>query len=190
MVAGLLNRRLWRGSGLRLGWPWYARYALPVGCVIVATVVAMAFQYDDVRDRNFPFFLAVALSAWLAGAGPACLALVLSVLAVEYSLIPPLYRLPADLPSFIAFIASAAVMGTTARLAATMAWQNRPATSRRQAAVGVESAAAEPTVSWVLIARASLSSAGFEEPLPFPDSLIRERLGGEAADFVAIDIEE
>src|SRR5436305_3699311 len=58
------------------------------------------------KPLAFPFYAAVVISAW-AGAGPGCLAVVLSVVAVEYFWAPPFNSLTVqtdDLPWFISFV--------------------------------------------------------------------------------------
>lgn len=81
----------------------YAASAVSVGVATVAT-----FSIDRFTDKalTFPFYAAVVLSAWL-GAGQGLMAIVLSVVAVEFLWASPYYSLRvevAELPWFLSFI--------------------------------------------------------------------------------------
>jgi len=85
------------------------RYTLPVAAVIAATVgtklLGMAIAPD--RPSLFLFFAAVVMSSWFAGPGPGWLSVALSILTVDYFVIPPSYSLDfhtKDIPWLLAFV--------------------------------------------------------------------------------------
>ena len=85
------------------------RYTLPVVAVVAATVgtklLGMAIAPD--RPSLFLFFAAVVISSWFAGPGPGWLSVVLSILTVDYFVIPPSYSLDfhtKDIPWLLAFV--------------------------------------------------------------------------------------
>jgi PAS domain S-box-containing protein len=86
-----------------------------VTVVFVAAAVAMTLglhQISPVYPTLFAFYVAVAASAWYGGYGPGWVAVALSMLAVNYFFLLPLYSLApssADLPRLIAFIICAIV---------------------------------------------------------------------------------
>jgi signal transduction histidine kinase len=90
------------------------RYGLSVVCVAVALGVALASQYYGVRDVELPLFeLAIVVTTWYAGVGPSVLAVVLSAACYNYFFSEPLYSFEIsneDLPSFVLFTASAAIV--------------------------------------------------------------------------------
>jgi K+-sensing histidine kinase KdpD len=109
--------------GVRQGWARWnlelhrggpaIRYGFSVVCVAVALGAALACQYYGFRDIELPLFdLAVVVSTWYAGAGPAVLAVVLSAAFYNYFFTEPLYSFDVsneDLPRFLLFMASAAI---------------------------------------------------------------------------------
>ena len=109
--------------GVRQGWARWnlelhrggpaIRYGFSVACVAVALGAALACQYYGFRDIELPLFdLAVVVSTWYAGAGPAVLAVVLSAAFYNYFFTEPLYSFDVsneDLPRFLLFMASAAI---------------------------------------------------------------------------------
>src|SRR5215510_11662788 len=85
------------------------RYALSVAAVVVAGVGTAALGAAIAPDRPslFLFFAAVVASSWFAGPGPGWLSVALSVLAVDYFVIPPSYVLDfhtKDIPWLLAFV--------------------------------------------------------------------------------------
>src|SRR5215475_5639763 len=65
------------------------RYVLAVVCVTAALFITRALeQYTDITPL---FYAAIVVSAWFGGRGPGLLAVVLSELAIDYYLVPPLY---------------------------------------------------------------------------------------------------
>ena len=89
------------------------RYVFSVLCVAVALGAALACQYYGFRDMELPLFdLAIVVSTWYAGTGPAVLAVVLSAAFYNYFFTEPLYSFDVsneDLPRFLLFMASAAI---------------------------------------------------------------------------------
>ncbi len=90
------------------------RYGFSVVCVAVALGPALAFQYYGFRDVELPLLdLAIVVSTWYAGVGPAVLAVVLSAACFNYFFTEPLFTFEvssADLPYFCIFTASAAII--------------------------------------------------------------------------------
>lgn len=91
-----------------LQWP-VARYGLAVVSVIVALGVSLPMQYYQFRDVEVPLFtLAIAITSWYAGNGPAAVSVVLSSLCFDYFFTEPYYSLQvtaSDLPYFMIFVA-------------------------------------------------------------------------------------
>jgi PAS domain S-box-containing protein len=83
------------------------RYGLAVLSVTAALGVAVLLNRYDFRGLADPLSLiAIAITTWYAGTGPAVLALVLSFLAVDYFFIEPIYSLSMtseDIPHFVIF---------------------------------------------------------------------------------------
>src|SRR5215472_5204390 len=84
------------------------RYGLAVFSVATALGIGLFLESYRVQGVEFPVFLiAVALSVWYAGTGPAIVALVLATLAFNYYFTEPRYSFyvtRADLPYYIVFI--------------------------------------------------------------------------------------
>jgi PAS domain S-box-containing protein len=83
-------------------------YGLAVASVCIALAGALllgSYNFPDVADPLF--LLAIAITVWYAGRGPAVLSLVLSSLANTYFFIEPIYSLEitrSDVPHFVIFI--------------------------------------------------------------------------------------
>ena len=90
------------------------RYGFSVVCVAVALGVALALQYFGFRGVESPVFdLAIVVTTWYAGVGPAALAVVLSTACFDYFFVEPLYSYEVsreDLAYFFVFAALAAVI--------------------------------------------------------------------------------
>jgi K+-sensing histidine kinase KdpD len=90
------------------------RYGFSVVCVAVALGVAMALQYLGFRGVESPVFdLAIVVTTWYAGVGPAALAVLLSTACFDYFFVEPLYSFEVsreDLAYFFVFAALAAVI--------------------------------------------------------------------------------
>jgi K+-sensing histidine kinase KdpD len=90
------------------------RYGVSVVCVAVALGLALASQYFGSRDAELPlFYLAIIVTTWYAGTGPAVLAVLLSTASFDYFFIEPIYSFEVsleELPYFFVFVAFAAIM--------------------------------------------------------------------------------
>jgi K+-sensing histidine kinase KdpD len=90
------------------------RYGFSVLCVAVALGVALALQHFGFRGVESPVFdLAIVLTTWYAGVGPAALAVVLSTACFDYFFVEPLYSFEVsreDLAYFFVFAALAAII--------------------------------------------------------------------------------
>ena len=74
------------------------RYVLAIALFAAAFAATVAFR-EFLRPQIFYFFvLAVALSAWLSGLGPALFVGVLSVLAADFLFIEPVGHIGSDAP--------------------------------------------------------------------------------------------
>jgi K+-sensing histidine kinase KdpD len=84
------------------------RYGLAIVSVAVAVGLSLALQYNQFRSVEVPVLtLAIAITAWYAGNGPAAVAIVLSSLCFDYFFTEPYYSLEItsrDLPYFFIFV--------------------------------------------------------------------------------------
>jgi len=89
---------------LRIAQSSVLRYGLAVASVTIAIPIGLFLEHHEFHRGAIPLFLlAVALSAWYGGAGPAMLATVLSTLSFDYYFAPPVHNLNftlADVPAF------------------------------------------------------------------------------------------
>jgi signal transduction histidine kinase len=92
------------------------RYGFAVASVAIGIAIALALQEYQFRDVELPVLvLAVGLTTWYAGLGPAVLAILLSTALFSYLFAEPLYSLyvsARDLPYFLIFVASAIVIAS------------------------------------------------------------------------------
>jgi signal transduction histidine kinase len=92
------------------------RYAFSVGSVAIALGLALALQYSGFREVGLPFLsLAVGMTTWYAGIGPAVLAILLATVALDFFFTEPFYTLyisASDLPYFLIFIAWAILVAS------------------------------------------------------------------------------
>src|ERR1700687_6364138 len=81
------------------------RYGLAVLFVVVALGLALIVRrFEGVAVTSF--LMAIALTVWYAGRGPGFLAIVLSILSVDYFFTPPLYQFGfylSNLPYLVVF---------------------------------------------------------------------------------------
>jgi len=84
------------------------RYALAILSVLLALGISSFLFKHKIQGLEFPVFMvAIALTAWYAGVGPAVVALVLSILAYSYYFTEPYYSLYLtleDIPYDVAFV--------------------------------------------------------------------------------------
>jgi len=89
-------------------------YGLAVVSVGIALVAAILLQHFHFQDTPVPLLLlAVAITSWYGGAGPAVLVVVLSLIGLNYFFVAPIYSLrvaSSELPHFIIFAAFAALI--------------------------------------------------------------------------------
>lgn len=124
-------RRAWIGYGLAV--------------LFVSGALALTFVVEQIlglQHLRFLLYAAVAASAWFGGAGPGCMAVVLSTMGIEYLFMPPLYTLaiyPNELPELLTFISCAAIsLAVSARL-------SRAEQALQKAHQGLEATVAERT---------------------------------------------
>jgi hypothetical protein len=89
-------------------------YALAVGFVAGALALTLPLRQFRLGPNVVLFYAAVMASSWFGGKGPGLEAVILSTLAVDYFLTPPLYSLSvnsADLAFFVSFIICAIAAG-------------------------------------------------------------------------------
>jgi signal transduction histidine kinase len=88
--------------------PW--RYALSLATI--AAAVLLAWPLRTLQDISAPLFvLAVLVSAWYGGPGPAALAAVLSVIAADFFFIAPIFSVELNLAFVERSLAFALVLG-------------------------------------------------------------------------------
>jgi len=87
------------------------RYGVAVVSVSMALGVALLLEHFQFREVADPLFLiAIGVTVWYAGTGPAILAIVFSAMADTYYITEPLYSLeitPDDVPHVVIFVAFA-----------------------------------------------------------------------------------
>jgi PAS domain S-box-containing protein len=90
------------------------RYGLAVASVTIAIGTGLLLQRYSLRGvESILFLLAIALTVWFGGGGPAILAVVLSSLFFNYFFTEPLYSLyigSSELPYYLAFILFATLL--------------------------------------------------------------------------------
>jgi K+-sensing histidine kinase KdpD len=91
------------------------RYGLAIVSVAVALGLSLALQYYQFRGVEVPVLtLAIAVTTWYAGNGPAVVAIVLSSLCFDYFFTEPYYSLEItsrDLPYFFIFVIWGLIVG-------------------------------------------------------------------------------
>jgi PAS domain S-box-containing protein len=90
------------------------RYSLAVSSVALALEMALFLSRHGIEDVEFPVFLiAITLSVWYAGVGPAIVALVSASLAFNYYFTEPRYTFnvdTSDIPYYVVFIIFASLI--------------------------------------------------------------------------------
>jgi PAS domain S-box-containing protein len=104
---------------LQFAYSLVPRYGLAVASVTIALAIAFFLEHHEFHRGALPLFLlAVALSAWYGGVGPAMLAIVLSILSFDYYFAPPVHTLNftlEDVPAlFFLLIFGALIAGFSA----------------------------------------------------------------------------
>jgi signal transduction histidine kinase len=92
------------------------RYGFSVVSVGIAVGVALASRYYQFREVELPVLtVAIALTTWYAGNGPAVVAVLLSTACFAYFFVEPIYSFevsPGDLPYFLIFVVWAAIVAS------------------------------------------------------------------------------
>jgi K+-sensing histidine kinase KdpD len=92
------------------------RYGFAVICVAIALGLAFALEYYGFHDVELPVFtVAIAVTTWYAGNGPAVLAVLLSSACFDYFFTEPIFSLDMssrDLAHFFIFVAWAAIVAS------------------------------------------------------------------------------
>jgi K+-sensing histidine kinase KdpD len=86
-----------------------SRYAVAALSVGIAAVITLKLG-SVIKHTSTLFFCSVMLSSWYGGLGPGVFAALLSVIALDYYFIPPLYALGISLeeaPDMVVFVATA-----------------------------------------------------------------------------------
>jgi K+-sensing histidine kinase KdpD len=99
--------------GLRRVTPAVWRYGLSVLSVAIST--AATFPVQDFGVRTSLFFPAILLATWFAGTGPGLLAVLLSILSINFFFTEPFFAFEfsvRDIPTTVAFLFSALVISS------------------------------------------------------------------------------
>jgi len=99
--------------GLRRVSPAVQRYGLSILSVAICTAVTFPLQEFGVRVSLF--FPAVLLATWFAGTGPGLLAVLLSILSINFFFTEPFFAFEfsvRDIPTTVAFLVSALVISS------------------------------------------------------------------------------
>lgn len=105
------------------------RYAIAIGCTCVA-LFATRLSHPLMEHHAFDLFQgAVFLSAWFGGFGPGFLSAILSILSIDYFLLPPLYSLSMGETDVIRLV----VFGVVALVTGSLSARLREAQAQLQA---------------------------------------------------------
>ena len=123
--------------------PLLARYGAALALTLLAWGIAIVLGNGLSVRTHLPFAAAVAVATWYGGAGPGLLSATLSVLAIDFSFLPPLGSIELthfeELVDSLVFLVVASTIGAT-----TAALRNaRELAERRAADISVAHAAAE-----------------------------------------------
>jgi PAS domain S-box-containing protein len=122
--------------------PTMMRYALAIVCVVAALLVTELLQHIMDGPLWFVFLVAVMFSSWVGGLGPGLLAALLSILAIDYFFVPPLYALTLK----IEYLPGTIIFGLLALLVSWLSDRRKRAeTSLRQARDELEARVQERT---------------------------------------------
>src|SRR5580692_9839783 len=91
----------------------FSGYLVAAMSVAIAAVITLKLE-PVIKHTTSLFFCSVMLSSWYGGLGPGVFAALLSVIALDYYFIPPLYALGISLeeaPDMIVFVATALFIG-------------------------------------------------------------------------------
>lgn len=100
-----------RDASFQASPPWFLRYGAAVMLVLAALTLALLLRRFELRESFF--LMAIAVAVWYGGMGAGLVAIVLSILGLDYFFIPPIYHIEADLthvPYFVVFTGFAFVI--------------------------------------------------------------------------------
>ena len=123
--------------------PFLSRYGAAVALTLLAWGIAVVLGNGLSVRTHLPFAAAVAVATWYGGAGAGLLSATLSVLAIDFSFLPPIGSIELthfeELVDSLVFLVVASTIGAT-----TGALRHARALAERRAAdIGVAHAAAE-----------------------------------------------
>jgi hypothetical protein len=111
-LVGIVSRRVSMHTGLETFGLWQRhvlfRYAIPIVAVTGAVIATYSLGSTIKYTPNL-FFCAVVLSSWLGGVGAGIFSMLLSVVALDYYFLPPIYALGLTLeetPDMVLFVAA------------------------------------------------------------------------------------
>jgi K+-sensing histidine kinase KdpD len=101
--------------------PLVARYAAAVGLSLAAWGIAVVLGSELSVRTHLPFAAAVALATWYGGSGPGLVSAALSVLAIDFSFLPPIGSIELThfeelVDSLVFLVVASTIGGTTAAL--------------------------------------------------------------------------
>ena len=100
------------------------RYSVAVGFTLFAWLVALLIERELGIPSHLPFAAAVALSTWFGGSGPGLLTGVLSIVAIDFSFLPPIGTIELThseelVDSLVFLVVALTIGGTTSALRRT-----------------------------------------------------------------------
>jgi K+-sensing histidine kinase KdpD len=120
--------------------PFAARYAASIALSLSAWGIAVVLGSELSVRTHLPFAAAVALATWYGGSGPGLLSAVISVLAIDFSFLPPIGSIELThfeelIDSLVFLVVASTIGGTTAALrrARELAEQRADAISKAHA---------------------------------------------------------
>jgi len=150
----------------------WQHYLQSVLLVLVATLLGWPVQIRlDPTNLVLLYLTAVVVAALYLGRGPAVLASVLSVLALDYFFVPPRLRLVVDDPRYLLTFAGLLIVGLVISTLAAQAHAQIEASRRRQA----------ETAALCSLSQALVAAEGLEAALQAVISHVRVTFGCAAA---------
>jgi len=121
-IEALVARRTPSSEGAFHSWRWRAiRYGVAVGFTLLAWMVALVIEHDFGIPSHLPFAAAVALSTWFGGSGPGILTGLMSIIAIDFSFLPPIGAIELThseelVDSLVFLVVALTIGGTTSAL--------------------------------------------------------------------------
>jgi K+-sensing histidine kinase KdpD len=127
--------------------PFAARYAAAIGLSLASWGIAVVLGSELSVRTHLPFAAAVALATWYGGSGPGLVSAVISVLAIDFSFLPPIGSIELThfeelIDSLVFLVVASTIGGTTAALR-----RSRELAEQRADAIGKAHAEAERLAS-------------------------------------------